>query len=85
MLRNMGTADRIVRLVIGAAALVVSYAFAWGSTGGTIVGVGLLVVAAIMLVTATVGYCPTYQLLHISTNPTLHKTSQPEATVATHL
>jgi hypothetical protein len=56
----------------------------WGSTVGTIVGGVLLVVAAIMLVTAAVGYCPTYRLLNISTNPTFHRTSKPEAKVLVH-
>lgn len=84
MIRNMGTTDRIVRVVIGTTALVVSLAFCWGSTVGTIVGAVLLVVAAIMFVTAAVGYCPTYRLFNISTNPTLHRTSKPEAKVLVH-
>jgi uncharacterized membrane protein len=75
MLRNMGPTDRRVRVVIGVMALVVSLVFCWGSTLGTIVGVALLLVAGVMLVTAAVGYCPTYQLVGISSNPTFHRTS----------
>lgn len=75
MLRNMGPTDRRARVVIGVTALVVSLVFCWGSTLGTIVGVALLLVAGVMLVTAAVGYCPTYQLLGISSNPTLHRTA----------
>ncbi len=76
MIRNMGTTDRITRAVIGIAAVVVSLVFGWGSTVGAIVGIGLLVVAAVMLVTAALGYCPLYRLPNISTNPTLHKVAK---------
>lgn len=76
MIRNMGTTDRIARAVIGIAAVVVSLVFGWGSTVGVIVGIALLVVAAVMLVTAAVGYCPLYRLPSISTNPTLHKVAK---------
>lgn len=80
MIRNMGTTDRIVRGFIGVAALVAAiFVVGWSSTLGTIVGIGLLVVAAITLVTAAVGFCPAYLLFHISTNPTLHRTSKLEA------
>jgi hypothetical protein len=37
-----------------------------------------------MFVTAAVGFCPTYLLLHISTTPTFHRTSRPEVKVAAH-
>ena len=80
MIRNMGTADRTVRVVIGVAAVAVSLLVGWAS----VVGILLLVVAGVMFVTAAVGYCPTYQLINISTNPTLHRTSKPGSKLATH-
>lgn len=80
MIHNMGKADRVVRAVIGFAALAVTLLVGLG----TIVGTGLLVVAAIMFVTAAVGFCPTYLLLRISTNPTVHRTSMPEPKLLTH-
>jgi hypothetical protein len=62
MARNMGTADRLVRLfVVAPAAIAAAIAI------GSVVGVGLFAVAAIMLATSSVGYCPTYTLLRIST------------------
>jgi len=79
----MGPTDRRVRVVIGVTALVVSLVFCWGSTLGTIVGVALLLVAGVMLVTAAVGYCPTYQLLGISSNPTFHRTANKATGTAT--
>jgi hypothetical protein len=73
MIRNMGTADRSIRPILGVAAVLVAVFFTWSSLIGTTV---LLVFAGIMLVTAAVGFCPTYRLLHISTDPTLHRTAK---------
>ena len=80
MIRNEGTADRIVRLVLGVAAVLVSWWVGFGSLGGIL----LLVLAGVMLGTAAVGYCPTYRLLRISTYPTPHRISKSEAKVATY-
>jgi hypothetical protein len=80
MIRNMGTTDRSVRIVLGVAAVLVSWWLGFGSLGGIL----LLVLAGVMLVTAAVGYCPTYQLLNVSTHPTPHRISKSEAKVATH-
>jgi Inner membrane protein YgaP-like, transmembrane domain len=71
MILNEGTADRISRLVLAAAALLFSWWIGFGSVGGIL----LLVFAGVMLVTAAVGICPTYWLLKISTRPSLHRTS----------
>ncbi|MEI8082301.1 MAG: DUF2892 domain-containing protein [Actinomycetes bacterium] len=61
--RNESSVDRIVRVVAAAIAIVI--ALAVGPT--SIVGIVLFVVAAILLVTAAVGFCPLYRLLGIST------------------
>jgi hypothetical protein len=63
MQTNESTADRAIRLVIAIAA--VAGAFAVGA--GSVVGVILFVVAAIMLVTAAVGFCPLYRVFGLST------------------
>ena len=65
MKSNEGTIDRIIRAVVGVAALV--GAFAIGS--GSVAFVLLLVVGAILVVTAAVGFCPLYRMLGISTRP----------------
>lgn len=65
MKKNIGNADRIIRLVI--AAVLVGLYFS-----GTIIGtVGIigLVVAAVMLLTSFVSFCPLYSLLGVSTCP----------------
>ena len=64
--------------VVGAAALLVSWLVGFGSIGGIV----LLVVTGIALVTAAVGYCPAYRLFKFSTNPSFHKTSTREVTIA---
>jgi hypothetical protein len=63
MTTNESSIDRIIRLVIGVAALVGAFAVGLGSVGGII----LAVVGAVMLVTAAVGFCPLYRVFGIST------------------
>jgi Inner membrane protein YgaP-like, transmembrane domain len=66
MNKNVGTIDRVVRAVIGVAAVI--GAFSVGLT--SVWGIVLAVVAVIALVTAIVGFCPLYRLLGISTHTT---------------
>lgn len=61
--KNEGVADRVVRLTIGMIALVAGLALGVGS----VVGIVLLVVAAIMLLTGVVGFCPLYTIFRINT------------------
>jgi hypothetical protein len=65
MKTNEGTVDRIIRAVVGVAALL--GAFAMGS--GSVAFVLLLVVGAVLLVTAAVGFCPLYRVFGINTCP----------------
>ena len=65
MKANEATIDRIIRAVVGVAALL--GAFAMGS--GSVAFVLLLVVGAILLVTAAVGFCPLYRVFGITTRP----------------
>jgi hypothetical protein len=65
MRRNEGNVDRGVRAVIGVVAAAVAVAVGPAS----VLGVVLLVIAAIMLVTAAVGVCPLYSLFGVSTCP----------------
>lgn len=63
MKRNMGSADRGVRLVIAA---VVAFLFITGRVDG-IVAMILAVVAGIFLLTSLVGNCPLYSVVGVST------------------
>lgn len=64
MTKNMNTLDRALRAVVVAPLLVIAALFVGA---GTILGVVLLVLAAVMLATAAVGFCPLYALFHLST------------------
>ena len=70
MTRNMGTFDRALRAFVLAPVAIVVALIAGASTVG---GVILFVVAGIMLVSAATGFCPTYTLVGISTEPRLHR------------
>jgi hypothetical protein len=64
-MRNEGTWDRVVRVVIGAALLIAWAAGAFTGAWAAVLGiVGLLLTA-----TGIVGFCPAYRLLGISTCP----------------
>ena len=65
MNRNVGTSDRIIRVVLAIGALVVAAVV--GLPSG--LGIGLLVVAAVLVGTEAVGFCPLYRLLGIATCP----------------
>jgi hypothetical protein len=64
MTRNMGTADRAMRLVF--AAVVVALWVA-GAIGGAI-ALALGVVAFAFLLTSAIGWCPLYAPFGVSTN-----------------
>lgn len=63
--RNEGTIDRVIRVIVGIALLIVAFGVAsgvWAAVAG--------VVGAIALVTGVVGFCPLYRLLHVDTSRT---------------
>lgn len=65
MVRNEGTVDRIVRVVVGVV-LVAAWAFGW-LTGTLAVVLG--VVGIVLIGTGAVGFCPLYRMLGMSTCP----------------
>jgi hypothetical protein len=66
MPRNMGVLDRGLRtFVVAPVAIVLAFVIGVGTVGGII----LFVVAGIMLGSSATGFCPTYILLGISTEP----------------
>jgi len=62
-MKNMGTVDRIIRLV---AVLAVVAAYGLGMIGGTLALV-LGAVAAVLLLTSLIGTCPAYMPFGLST------------------
>lgn len=66
MPRNMGSIDRTFRtFVVAPVAIVLAFVIGTGTVGGII----LFVVAGIMLGSSATGFCPTYTLIGISTEP----------------
>jgi hypothetical protein len=65
MTRNMGPADRIIRAFVVAPILLV---LAWIVGFASVVGVVLVVAAAVMVGTAAVAVCPLYSALHLHTD-----------------
>ena len=64
MTRNMSNLDRGLRaLVVAPVAIVLAIVVGAGSIGGIL----LFALAAIMVATSAVGFCPLYALLHLNT------------------
>ncbi|MGV1010594.1 MAG: YgaP-like transmembrane domain [Dermatophilaceae bacterium] len=63
MKANVGTSDKVTRLALAVVAAVLALVVGAGSVGGII----LMVVAAVLAVTALVGFCPIYRLVGVST------------------
>ena len=63
MKKNMGSADRIIRLVV---AIVLGALYFTGTLTGTL-GIILLVVAVVFALTAFVSFCPLYAPFGIKT------------------
>ena len=62
---NMSVLDRLIRgILVAPVAIALALIVGWTSVAGVV----LLVLAAIMLVTAVVGFCPLYALLRVRTN-----------------
>ncbi len=63
MKKNMGTADRAVRVII---AVIIAALFFTGVISGT-VGIVLLVLAGVFVLTSLVSFCPLYLPFGLST------------------
>jgi hypothetical protein len=62
MKQNESSIDRIIRIIVGIAAILIGLFYTSG-----VLSIVLYVVAAILLVTAILGVCPLYMLFHFST------------------
>ena len=63
MKKNMGTADKIIRLIVAA---VLAFLFYNGTITGTL-GIVAVFVAIVFALTGLVSFCPLYTLLGINT------------------
>ncbi len=64
MKTNVGLVDRLIRLLLAS----VLFYLGLFLYSGSALGIGLLVVGAILLITALIGFCGLYRLLGIHTN-----------------
>lgn len=66
MKKNMGNADRIIRVLIAA---VLAFLYFNGTISGTL-GIVAVVAAVVFVATSLISFCPLYPLLGINTCPT---------------
>lgn len=65
MKKNMGTADKIIRILI---AVVIGILYFTGTISGTL-GIVLLILAIVFVLTSIVSFCPLYTLFGMNTCP----------------
>ena len=63
MKKNMGNADRLIRVIIAA---LIAYLYYNGTISGTL-GTILLIFASVFVLTSLIKFCPLYTLLGINT------------------
>ena len=65
MVKNESNLDRIIRGVVGVALVLFAL---FGSAGNMVLWVVALVIGAVLILTAAIGFCPLYKALGIKTN-----------------
>lgn len=65
MKKNMGTADRVIRVILAA---IFAFLYFNGTVTGT-AGIVLLILGAVFALTSLVSFCPLYTLLGVRTCP----------------
>ena len=63
MTANVGSADRIIRIIVGLILVLLPFISGWGFLG-TVVSV---LVGGVLVVTALVRFCPLYRLIGVRT------------------
>ena len=66
MKKNMGSVDRIIRVLIAA---MLAFLYFNGTISGTL-GIVAIVAAVVFVATSLISFCPLYPLLGINTCPT---------------
>ena len=66
MTTNMGSTDKIIRILV---AVVIAALYFTNTITGTL-GIVLMVLAVVFLLTSLIGFCPLYKIFGISTCPT---------------
>lgn len=63
---NLGSFDRILRIVIGIALLVYAILIS-GIELSSPTGIGIIVVAVVLIATAFISFCPLYRIIGVGT------------------
>jgi len=63
---NLGSADRIIRLVLGA--ILLALPFIMDMNMGGAAAIAMLVVGAVLVVTSVIKFCPAYKIIGVRTN-----------------
>lgn len=66
MKKNMGNADRMIRIIL---AIVFALLYFTGTVQGTL-GLVLVILGAVFLLTSFVSFCPLYAIVGLNTCPT---------------
>lgn len=67
MTRNIGTADRIIRIVLGAALILAATLSQWPFLQTTVAQIGAIALGIVLIATGFVRMCPLYTLLGMRT------------------
>lgn len=67
MANNVGSIDRILRLVLGIVVAAAPFVVEFPANFAHIARIGLPIVGAILVLTALIRFCPLYRLLGLST------------------
>lgn len=70
MIANVGNPDRLLRLVLGAVLIALPFVAAVPLLQEPVVRWGMMLVGAILVLTAAVGFCPLYRLIGFATRRT---------------
>lgn len=65
MKKNMGSADKIIRIILAVVLAILSYT---GVVSGTL-GIVAMVLAAVFVLTSVISFCPLYAIFGMSTCP----------------
>jgi len=65
MKKNMGSTDKVIRLIVAAMLLVLYFN---GTVSGTL-GVIFIVIAAVFTLTSVISFCPLYSIFGMNTCP----------------
>jgi hypothetical protein len=68
-MQNVGSPDRIARLIIGALLILAPFVTGWELFANPLLMWGSVVVGAILAATAVFSFCPIYAALGLSTKP----------------